>query len=239
MSGPSQPSKVDSAEHANYWKNRLYGKLPVLELPSDQPRQPVQAYLRDSQSLVLPGSVYAAIKAFCTAEDLTLFQTLVAASNILFLRYTGQTDLIVGSLCATLTTEDGGRRRRINPIALRIDLTGDPSTRECLHRVACTLDGAAEHREFPFFELVELVPEDADPSRAPIFQVMLILCDLPSAISEVPVLGSDLPHVAQYLVRTDLILLVTERHGSLTLTCEYEAALFKAASMCKTDCCGT
>jgi Condensation domain len=86
-----------------YWKQHLGDPLPILELPTDRPRPPVQTFQGARQSLDLPAPLTTALKAFSQQEGATLFMTLVAAFQVLLCRYTGQTDVVVGTPIAGRT----------------------------------------------------------------------------------------------------------------------------------------
>ncbi|GIV97568.1 MAG: hypothetical protein KatS3mg057_2225 [Herpetosiphonaceae bacterium] len=77
-------------EQLSYWRERLSGDLPVLDLPTDRPRPPVQTFRGDRCSLMLPRELSDRVKALAQAEGATLFTTLLAAFNILLHYYTRQ-----------------------------------------------------------------------------------------------------------------------------------------------------
>lgn len=84
----------------SYWKQQLDGTLPVLELPADHPRPVVQTYRGKRKSRVLPKPLAKALTALSQREGVTLFMTALAAFQTLLHRYTGQDDVIVGSVTA-------------------------------------------------------------------------------------------------------------------------------------------
>ena len=159
-----------------YWK-QVCQNLPVLQLPTDRTRPPIQTYRGARQSLLLSRSLTEAIKALGQHSGGTLFMTLLAAFKTLLYRYTGQEDILVGSPIAhrnrVETEELIGCL--INTLALRTDLSGQPSFRELLSRVREVALGAYTHQGMPFEKLVEELQVERDLSRSPLFQVMFVL----------------------------------------------------------------
>jgi hypothetical protein len=90
-------------QQAAYWQQQLGGELPVLKLPSDRPRPPVQSFRGGACSATLPAALVARLKELARAEDATLFILLLAAFQTLLYRLTGQDDVCVGSPIAGRT----------------------------------------------------------------------------------------------------------------------------------------
>jgi amino acid adenylation domain-containing protein len=161
----------------DYWRRQLAGELPLLNLPADRPRPPVQTFKGAWRSLRLNPELTRKLKAFSEQHGATLYTTLLAAFNVLLHRYTGQTDLIIG----TPTT---GRTRAeltdivgyfVNPVAVRSNMAGNPSFVELLGRVRQTVIEALAHQDYPIALLVEKLQPERNVSRTPIFQTMFIL----------------------------------------------------------------
>jgi hypothetical protein len=130
-----------------YWREQLAGAPALLELPADRPRPPVQSYRGDVLTVQFPAPLGALLKEFSQQQHTTFFMTLLAAFNVLVHRYTGQTDLVVGSPFA-------GRDRQetenligffVNTLVLRTDLSGDPTFKELLARVRDVALAAYDH----------------------------------------------------------------------------------------------
>ena len=174
-----------------YWRGRLGGGLPVLDLPASRPRPPVRSYRGAREVQVLPRELSQAVRELARREGASLFMTLLAAYYALLQRYTGQDDLVVG-------TPISGRNRPdldgligcfLNTLALRADLGGTPSFRELLGRVRETASGAYAHMDLPFEALLEELRPPRDLARTPVFQVMFVLLDLGGALMEGVSLG--------------------------------------------------
>src|SRR5262249_42256173 len=155
-----------------YWRERLSGDLPVLDLVPDKPRPPVRSSRGATQRFDVSATVSRRLHEFARAEGVTAYTVLLAAYLTLLHRHTGQEDLLVGTPVAA---HGGPEFERVsgyfaNMAVLRADLAGDPTVRESLGRVRREVLGALEHEEFPFSLLVERLRPDRDPSRTPIFQ---------------------------------------------------------------------
>ena len=220
----------------SYWKQQLGGNLPVLALPTDRPRPPIQTFRGAEQSLVLSGPLSESIKSLSRREDVTLFVTLLAAFNTLLHRYTGQVedsrlagdDIVVGSPIANRNRMEieGLIGFFVNTLVLHTDLSGNPTFRQLLCRVREVALGAYAHQDLPFEKLVEELQPERDLSRNPLFDVMFILQNAPSqplALSGVTVSPLAVENEA---AKFDLTLsLVVEAEG-LRATLEYNTDLF-------------
>jgi aspartate racemase len=163
--------------------------------------------------------------------------TLLAAFNTLLYRYSGQDDIITGTAIA-------GRNRAevepliglfVNSLAMRTDLSGDPTFVQLLGRVREMALGAYAHQDVPFEKLVEELNPVRDLSRSPLYQVMLILQNEPSA--DVLNLSGGTPRTRAGEIGTakmDLLLSLFERGGKLLGHIEYNTDLFDAATIERT-----
>jgi amino acid adenylation domain-containing protein len=161
----------------SYWKERLGGDLPVLELPSDRPRAPVQTFRGDKQRISLDGELLDSLRSLGNRHGATMFMTLLAAFKVLLHRYTGQRDVLVGSPVSnrnTLETEPliGFF---VNTLVLRTDVSGRMSFGDLLGAVRETALDAYANQDVPFEKLVEELQPERDMSHTPIFQVMFSL----------------------------------------------------------------
>ncbi len=235
-----------------YWKQALGGELPVLDLPTDRPRPPVQTYQGDAVSFRVGPDVTKRVRALGQERQSTMYMTLLAAFQAMIHRYAGQSDLLVGSPSA-----GRGRARLsgvvgyfVNPVVLRSDASGDPTFSDFLAATRRTVLGAFEHQDYPFPTLVERLQPQRDPSRSPVFQVMFALQNAPSlpgtegqeqgltafavgeAGAEVEVGGLRLQHLPlpQRVAQFDLTLSVGELDGGLAGTLDFNVDLFDRAT---------
>jgi non-ribosomal peptide synthetase component F len=123
----------------------------------------------------------AQLQAVSHEAGATLFMTLLAAFQTLLQRYTGQTDLVIGTPIANRTRLETEALIGffVNTLALRVDLQGNPSFRELLARVREVTLGAYAHQDLPFDRLVDELHAPRDLSRTPLFQVMFALQNAP------------------------------------------------------------
>ena len=224
--------KISLTEQEAYW-HKNFDDLPSLEFPLDYPRPPVQSYIRNKDAVKLDKKLFLELKRFCLQENITLFTTLLAAFKIILMRYTGYEDIIVGSVSSDGGQEEGNtiEKRSANPVGLRTNLAGDLTAKETLVQVKKTIDDAAKHRDYSFEKIVKQVSGDEDLTRAPIFQVMFILRDVPFCISETPISENDLADIEEDTAMRDVVMIASEEQESLNIECEYDADLFEPATI--------
>ncbi|HWI63133.1 MAG TPA: amino acid adenylation domain-containing protein, partial [Symbiobacteriaceae bacterium] len=174
--------------HIEYWKQKLGGPLPALQLPTDRPRPAVLGHKGDTEVTRLPAGLMEALKTFSRREGATLFMTLLTALKVLLYRYSRQTDITVGTPIAGRPSADveGLAGLFINTLVLRSDLSGSPSFRQLLRQVRETALEAYAHQELHFAKLVEVLHPDRHLGGSPLFQVMF---GLESALAELSMPG--------------------------------------------------
>ncbi|MFY0568156.1 non-ribosomal peptide synthase/polyketide synthase [Archangium lansingense] len=212
-----------------YWKQQLSGASSVLELPTDKPRPPVQTFRGDSVSVTLPKALSDSIKALSSRLGITPFMTLLAGFQVLLHRYSGQSDLSVGSPIAGRrgTELEGLIGFFINTLVLRSQLSADTSFHELLLQVRDTTLGAYEHQDIPFEKLVEELSPQRDLSRSPFFQVMFVLQNAPVEALNLP--GLTLRPLAQSIstAKFDWTLSLADSPAGFTGILEYNTDLFE------------
>jgi amino acid adenylation domain-containing protein len=219
-------------EEISHWRRTLAGASPVLDLPADRPRPPVQGFQGGHLWVTLPAALVRDLRALGLREGGTLFMALLAGFQSLLHRYTGTEDFLVGSPVAN-------RNRReledligffVNTLPLRAPLGGDPSWRELLGRVrGVTLDAYA-HQDLPFEKLVEALQPERDLSRSPLFQTLFALQNAPLEPLALPELTLELMEVESGNAKFDLTLSLMESEGALSGFLEYAAGLFDEAT---------
>ncbi len=161
----------------DYWKDKLGGQLPLLELPSDRPR-PATASLRGNWiTRNLKSTLPASLKEICDREGVTLFVLLLAAFKTLLYRYTDQEDLAIGSGVSSRTKVELESLigHFVNTQVLRTDLSDNPSFRQLLQRVDETVRGAYAHQDLAFEYLLDELKLDRNLGNNPLFQVAFVL----------------------------------------------------------------
>ncbi|HYW74575.1 MAG TPA: amino acid adenylation domain-containing protein [Pyrinomonadaceae bacterium] len=157
----------------SYWKQQLSGELPVLDLPTDYARPPMQTYAGGREVATLSAELTHSLNSLSRRAGATLFMTLLAAFNVLLHRLSGQDDIIVGSPIANRPRAETENLIGLflNNLALRSELSGHPSFLQLLSRVRQTALDAYANQDVPFERLIEELKPERDLSRTSIFQV--------------------------------------------------------------------
>ncbi|MEH2267588.1 MAG: amino acid adenylation domain-containing protein [Nostoc sp.] len=213
-----------------YWKQKLSGELTVLNLPTDRPRSPVQTFKGAQAKLVLSQTLTKELKNFSRHAGVTLFMTLLTAFKTLLYRYTGQTDILVGSPIANRNRAEVELLIGlfVNVLVLRTDLSGDLSFQELLARVKSTALEAYVHQDLPFEKLVEELQPNRDLSYNPLFQVMFVLQNVPISNPRLSDVSVTYQEGYNGTSKFDLTLFMEDSEQGLVATCEYNTDLFNA-----------
>ncbi|HKS08829.1 MAG TPA: amino acid adenylation domain-containing protein [Pyrinomonadaceae bacterium] len=216
-----------------YWKQHLAGAPALLNFPTDRPRPAVQKFQGESETLVLDGALAESLKILSRRQGATLFMTLLAAFKTLLFRYSGQSDIVVGTPVA-------GRNRAdiesligffVNTQAIRTQLSPDMSFSGLLSEVrSAVLEGQAR-QDLPFEKLVEELQPERSLSHTPIFQVMFALQNVPMPTLELAGLTVDCVAATVKTAKFDFSLSFEENADGLVGTLEYNTDLFDAATM--------
>lgn len=213
----------------DYWKKQLAGASGVLELPTDLPRPASQGFHGASCAFEVPMETARLLKRLGLQESATSFMVLLAAFSSLLHRYSGQTDVLVGSPVS-------GRDRPeleglvglfVNTIVLRTNFSDEPTFRELLKRVRSTTVAAYSNQELPFEKIIEELNPARDLSRSPLFQVMFSFQQAETKPErsygglEVSSFGTNAG-----TSKFDLELLITESVTGFEGTLEYNTDLF-------------
>jgi amino acid adenylation domain-containing protein len=221
------------ADLVTYWKRQLAGAPELLELPADRPRPAIQRFAGAHHSFVVPQPLVKALKALSRQAGCTFFTTLIAAFQTLLTRYTGQTDIVVGTPIANRMRSEleGLIGFFVNTLVVRTDLSGDPPFHELLARVREVTLGAYAHQDMPFEQLVEVLRPSRDLSHTPLFQVAFVLQNTPFPSLDMGDLQVDLLETHHGTSNFDLSLTMMEDSHGLRGTIEYNTDLFDAARM--------
>ena len=157
----------------SFWKNKL-DDATVLNLPTDHPRPTVYSYKGKRESITIPEDLARELNAMSRRMGVTLFITLLAAFKVLLSRYTGQSDVVLGTPIANRNQVELEQVMGlfVNTLVLRTDLSGDPTFAEMLERTHKMWIDSFAHQDMPFEELVKALNPGRDLSHQPIFQVM-------------------------------------------------------------------
>ena len=152
-----------------YWTKQLAGVSP-LELPTDRPRPAVRAARGANRVFAISPDLTARLEALGRREGATTFMVLLAAFQTLLHRYSGQDDFAVGTPIANRNRAEieGLIGYFVNMLALRADLSGDPSFRELLGRVRQVALEAYEHQDLSLDKLIEVLQPPPRPEPNPV-----------------------------------------------------------------------
>jgi amino acid adenylation domain-containing protein len=214
-----------------YWKRRLAGPLPVLDLPTDFQRPQAQTYEGATERLRLPRELSEALRSLSRREGVTLYMTLLAAFNALLHRYTGQTDVLVGTSIANRnrTEIEGLIGYFVNTLVLRTDVSGEPSFCELLGRVRALALEAYANQDVPFEKVLEELQPERALSHTPLFQVFFNMLNYSEAAVRLPGLEVELGPETEVGSKFDLTLYAREEGGRVLFELVYNVALFSRA----------
>jgi len=212
----------------SYWKDRLGDRPSILELPTDRPHPPVQTYRGAYYKFEISRDLTNRLKSLSRQEDVTLYITLLAAFQTLLYRYTGQTDICVGSPIANRNRREieGLIGLFTNMLVMRSDLSGDPDFRKLLHKVREVALGAQAHQEIPFEMLVDELQVERNMSHSPLFQVALVYQNAPMGDLKLGDMTMSIIETDVGTVKLDLSLVIEEGENTLTGTFRYNTDLF-------------
>ena len=218
-----------------YWRQKLAGAPPLLELPVDYPRPTVPAFRGSAQIFEFDTTLYPQLAALSRRAGATLFMTLLAAFQVLLYRYSGQTDILVGTPIASRNRKDIEPLIGFfaNTLVLRSDLSENPSFEALLARVKQTTLEAYTHQDLPFEKLVEELQPERHLNLHPIVQVRFALQNAAdSAALELTGLAvRDMGSVAETTREFDLEFHLHSRSQVLVGACAYNTDLFKAETI--------
>jgi hypothetical protein len=216
---------------AEYWKERLAGATPALELPTDRPRPVRQAFSGAVEWISVPAPLADAALAVGRGERATPFMTLIAPFYALLHAHSGHADVLVGSPAAMRTHPELERLIGLfaNTLVYRTDLSGSPSFRDLIGRVRATALGVYEHQDMPFEKVVEAVKPPRDPSRNPLIQVNMRVEGLEPALRFRDLVSEPVP-VDPGIARFDLAIELGLTEDGYAGYLEYDAALFDSAT---------
>ena len=219
--------------HLGYWRDELADLTPV-DLPTDRPRAPVRDWHGDVVDFQVPAAVAEGLAEVGRGNDATLFMVLMTAFQALLSRYTGQSDVPVGTMVS-------GRTRPelqdligygIHSLVVRTRWEGDPAFTEMLSHTRTAVLGAFDHQDVPFARLVEELQPERDMSRTPLFQVALTLQDARPEPGDFAGLRAAPLVAGSRVSRFDLTALFSRAaDGTLNGHLEYATALFDRSTV--------
>ncbi|WP_312877594.1 non-ribosomal peptide synthetase [Lentzea indica] len=225
-----QRETLDLSEQLAYWTRQLEG-TPPLELPTDRPRPAVRTSAGAVHEFVVPAEITDALDGL--RSDGTLFMTLLAACQLLFARYSGQDDITIGTVTS-------GRERAelagligffVNTLVLRTTVDEMLTVREFLGHVRQTALEAFSHQDVPFERVVDELRLERDTSRNPLFDVMVLLQNVPAEAATLAGLETEDVELPMTTATCDITIEFHQYEGLLTGVVEYSTDLFDAATI--------
>ena len=213
-----------------YWREQLAGAPAQSELPTDHARPAVQSFAGAFESFRVGKELSEQLRRLSRSEGATLFMTLMAAFKLLLYRYTGQSDLVVGTPVANRgqVETEGLIGFFVNTLVLRTNITGAESFRDLLGQIREVALAAYAHQDVPFERLVEELQPERNLSRSPLFQVMFMLQSAPQVKLELPRLELTGLANASQTAKFDLTLGLEETiGGEIVGAMEYNRELYE------------
>ena len=213
----------------DYWQQHLSGDVSALELPTDYPRPLVPSYQGAYQPLELSETLTEALKKFSYQEGVSLFVSLLSAFKTLLHRYTEQENILV---CSPVAGRHRVETKGLigyfnNVVAMRTDLSGNPTFREVLGRVSQVSSDTFAHQDMPLQKVAEL----PNLVRTPLTRAMFVLQNTPNQSLQLDGLTVSSLYVDREIANFDLSLSLQEKAGKLTGGIQYKTDLFKATSI--------
>ncbi|MEM1253383.1 MAG: amino acid adenylation domain-containing protein [Cyanobacteria bacterium P01_H01_bin.21] len=212
-----------------HWQRTLAGAPPVLALPTDYPRSPVQTFNGSSARFQVDTELSQQLQQLAQQTNVTLFMLLLAVFQILLRRYSAQDDIVVGAPVANRNRAEtaGLIGYFVNILVLRTDLSGNPTFQEVLKRVYDVAMDAYTYQDLPFEKLVEVLQPERSLSHTPLFQVMFVLQNAPTPELQLPELTIQALETDIITSKFDLTLALREGDQGLEGFVEYNTDLFK------------
>ncbi|HEY6802400.1 MAG TPA: non-ribosomal peptide synthase/polyketide synthase [Pyrinomonadaceae bacterium] len=218
----------------HYWDERLRGAA-TLELPTDRIRPALPSFTGGGYSFQLDRELVNRVHELSRREGVTIFMTLLAAYQILLARYSGQTDIVVGTDIANRNQQEIEPLIGffVNELVLRSEVNPNENFQQLLAQVKEVCLGAYAHQDVPFEKLVEELQPERDLGRAPLFQVKLVLQNAPAAILELPELRLSGLGAATAMARFELMLTLTETEQGMVGSWSYSRDLFDETTIAR------
>ncbi|HEX7860699.1 MAG TPA: amino acid adenylation domain-containing protein [Verrucomicrobiae bacterium] len=215
-------------EELDHWKKVLQGAPPILELPTEFPRPKERTFDGATEQVSLDPSLTAELQEFCRSERVTPFMFYTAAFNALLARYSGQTDIVLGT---PIANRDRVELENLvgfvaNTVLLRNQFALDQSFSKLLQTVRATSIDALAHQQLPFDKLVEELHPERSSTHNPLFQVLIGVYDNPSGSQEIAGLCVDVLDPVVKTSKFDLSLYIIEESTSTHFKLEYNTALY-------------
>jgi amino acid adenylation domain-containing protein/non-ribosomal peptide synthase protein (TIGR01720 family) len=216
-----------------YWRTQLDGILP-LELPTDRPRPAVHTQSGALLGADISADLASRLRELGRREGATLFMTLVAATQVLLHRWSGQDDVAVGTVVSGREHTELERLVGffVNTLVLRSSMNGEQTFAAFVGTIRETVLDAFAHQEVPFERVVDAVQPERDPSRPPLFQAMVVLQNAPHLAAGLSGLEAEDVETPLVTASVDLTIEFHEvENGALHAALTYNTDLFDAGTI--------
>ncbi|KAG0003104.1 hypothetical protein BGZ65_002028, partial [Modicella reniformis] len=219
--------------HSSYWRTTLADVSVLLNLPTDRPRPPQQSYSGDRLPIRLDPQLTRALKQLSQKHGMTLYMTILAAWSAVLSRLSGQDDIVIGSPAANRNHYqiESLIGFFVNTLALRVDMSGDPTVGQLLGRVRSSALGAQAHQDLPFEQVVDIVQPPRSLSHSPLFQVMFVWQNNEAPELHLPAIEAIEVDPSYDIAKLDITLQLYELNDTIAGSLEYSTALFDRQTM--------
>ena len=216
-----------------YWSNQLQNAPQTLQLPTDHTRPSIQTHRGRNHTVTINQQTTQQIQKLSGQTGTTIFMTLLAAFATLLYRYSGQTDILIGSPIANRHHVEIEPLIGffVNTLVLRTQIEQNSTFTQLLSQVRETTLKAYENQDIPFEQLVEALQPQRSLSYSPLFQVMFVLQNNPTEELELPGLTCSVLESENTNAKFDLTLSVSETKQGLVCEWEYNTGLFEQATI--------
>ena len=216
-----------------YWREQLDQAPTLLDLPIDRPRPPLQSHRGARVAVELPDSLSQRLANLGREHGSTQFMTLLAGYAAMLARYSGQSDICIGTPVAGRPRAEFERLigMFVNTLVLRVRPHGHRSFSALLEAVRETSLAAFAHQDLPFEQLVESLQPQRQLSHAPLFQTMFVLREVATPLPAFEGLELAVADVELPVAKFDLTLALSQREGRISGCFEYASDLFEASTI--------
>ncbi|CAJ3909631.1 syringomycin synthetase [Burkholderia pseudomallei] len=216
-----------------FWQTNLSGAPTLLELPTDRPRPPKQSHAGASVEVKLGAALSERVKRLSQRHGVTPYMTLLSSWAAVLSRLSGQEEVVIGSPVA-------GRNRTevealigffVNTLALRLDLSSEPTVGELLKRTKAQVLSAQAHQDLPFDQVVERVKPPRSTAHPPLFQVMFVWQNMPAGELTIPGLTIRAVETPLQTAQFELTLSLREAGDDIVGHLNYASALFDESTV--------
>lgn len=222
---------ADMEVQKQYWMDKFDGGVPVLDIITDFPRPSYQSHKGRVVIGEIPRILSQKLRTFAADSGATPYMVLLSCAMILFGRYSGQEQIIIGTPVSGRVHRDTEHMLGmfVNTLALQGDVKGEKTYRQFLEEIKEECLGSFRHQEYPFEELVDSLSAARDASRNPLFDVMFNMQEkqcMDFNIDDVKITGMELAHLYN-ISKFDMTINIKDEGEHYSIIWEYCTDLFK------------